>query len=76
MMQDLTYAIRTLGARPGFTFVVVFILALGIGANTVVYSVVDAVLFSTPAVSRNGEAGRDLGRESGKIDASSGSVAR
>lgn len=75
MFQDIRYGIRMLLKKPGFTAVAVLSLALGIGANTAIFSLLDAVLLKTLPVERPQELvlfgkGESMGMTTGFPDGS------
>src|SRR5438045_4609454 len=53
--RDFRVSLRSLVAKPGFTFLVVLSLGLGIGANTVIFSVIDGILLRPVAIPHPGD---------------------
>ncbi|HZE12730.1 MAG TPA: ABC transporter permease, partial [Chthoniobacterales bacterium] len=55
MINDFRFAFRQLWKAPGFTIAALVVLALGIGVNTAIFSLVNVMLFQTPNYARPAE---------------------
>src|SRR5215813_9278685 len=69
MLRDFRLAFRLVASRPGFTFVAALSLALGIGANSAIFSLVDALWFRPLAVPDAGRLVRIFGATDQDSDA-------
>src|SRR5438034_6307297 len=70
LLQDLRYGLRMMANNPGFTAVAVLTLALGIGANTAIFSLTYAVILRSLPVPNPGQLVRYMFREEGVPDLS------
>ena len=55
LVQDLKFAVRSLLKRPGFTAVAIISVALGVGANTAMFSLVNGLFFKQPTIAARSE---------------------
>jgi len=73
LLRDFKHGIRALRRSPGFTLLAVSTLALGIGATSAIFSLVDAVLFRPLPVRDPGRLARVFARQEGSSDLSNSS---
>jgi predicted permease len=64
ILQDIRFAMRQMRRAPGFTITAVFTLALGIGANTVIYTLIDSILLQPLPYAHQDRLVRILGEHS------------